>query len=99
MKKLSSFLIAILLSLAAVAQPPTEATVYKIELNLDKFHKQYRTGTVFTIIGGAIAVAGIAAIAQDNDQPGLLYAGGALLTIGGLIHIDSHKYLSRKRKP
>lgn len=99
MKKLSSFIIAILLSLAAVAQPPTEATVNKIELSLDKMHRQYRTGTVFTTIGMALVFGGVASIASDNSQTGLLYAGGILMTIGGVIHIDSHKFLSKKRKP
>ena len=99
MKKLLLLLFIVALSLSVNAQPPTEATVYKIELNLDKMHRQYRTGTVFTTIGLALAVAGIASVAQDNDQPGLLYTGGMLITIGGVIHMDSHKFLSKKRKP
>jgi hypothetical protein len=100
MKKLSLILMAMMIWMSSFAQVNhSDSTLQKIELNLDKMHKQYRTGTVFMGIGAMVVISGIAAISQDSEtEPAILYMGGLVLSIGGIIHIDSHKFLNRKRR-
>lgn len=100
MKKLTTlFLVLALASSNLAAQTQTDFDVQQINLNLDKFHKEYRTGTVFVGIGAAIVLTGIAAISQDSEtEPAILYMGGVILSIGTVIHIDSHKFLNPKRR-
>ena len=71
--------------------------VESINLHLDKAHKQYRTGTV--LIAAGLILNGVSVL-MDPDQPkgavgGL---GGLLVLTGGIIHIDSHKFIGRTRR-
>lgn len=100
MKKLTLLILLSFIGMTSNAQiTQQDSTLQKIELNLDKMHKQYRTGTVFVGIGAVICLAGIAAISQDSEtEPAILYMGGIVLSIGTVIHLDSHKFLNKKRR-
>jgi hypothetical protein len=75
-----------------------QESIDRINLNLDKAHKQYRTGTVLIVVG--LALNGAAVLAgNDNDGRGFIAGlGGIAILGGGLVHIDSHKYIGRTRK-
>lgn len=66
-----------------------------MQYNLFRSHQEYRTGTVM-IVGGLLAVAASVA-ASDADLPSkeIGYFGAAFLTVGCVIHIDSHKWIGR----
>lgn len=77
----------------------TEKSIDDINLNLDKFHKEYKVGTVFNLVGGTVALVGIASLMNDSDQPpSAVYFGAFIMSVGTIIHIDSHKFLNPKRR-
>lgn len=68
-----------------------------IELSLQRSHSQFSTGTVFFVAG--LMIAGVALAADDADiAQKMSILGSGMMVIGGVIHIDSHKYLGRIRK-
>lgn len=73
------------------------ARIDHINLQLERSHRQYRSGTVLVIAG--LALNGIAAMAgSNNDGRGFIAGFGGLLALTGtIIHIDSHKYIGRTR--
>lgn len=76
-----------------------EKSIEDINLNLDKFHKEYRTGTVFTAIGTVVMIAGVASLINDSDQePTAIYMGALFVSVGTVIHFDSHKFFNPKRR-
>lgn len=76
-----------------------EKSIEEINLNLNKFHKEYRTGTAFTAIGTIVMIAGVASLINDSDQePNAIYLGGLFVCVGTVIHFDSHKFLNPKRR-
>lgn len=91
---MKTILIAVLL-ISASAQAQTDSTTHQIQLNLAKCHKEYRTGTILMVMGILATVAGIQAQSSDMGGKKLIYAGAGLATIGGVIHIDSHKWIAR----
>lgn len=58
-------------------------------------HKEFKTGTGLLIAGVIISGIGGAFLAGDNiGLPIVLCSVGSILTIvGGILHIDSHKYI------
>lgn len=78
------------------ADTTSDARIEHINLQLDKAHKQYRTGTVLVVTG--IILNGFALL-MDPDQPSGFVTGlGSLFLLGGgIVHIDSHKYIGRTR--
>lgn len=76
-----------------------QAGQYKIELNLQKANEQYSSGTLLLGIGVATSVIG-AMLHTQSDDPGpagtsLMIGGGATALVGGIIQIDSHKWIGR----
>lgn len=64
-----------------------------------KSHKQFRTGTL-VMIGGLVASAvGVFVVSEhasdpaNADKPALLAVGIGLTAVGGIIQIDSHKWI------
>lgn len=84
-----------LLLLSASAQAQTDSTTHQIQLNLDKCHQEYKTGTIMTLVGLLAVAAGIQAESSDMGGKEFIYAGAAFMTIGTVIHIDSHKWIGR----
>lgn len=67
-----------------------------INLQLDKSHRQYRTGTYLVVAG--LAVNGLALLAGENGGGGFLAGFGSLFLVAGTaVQIDSHKYIGRTR--
>lgn len=73
-----------------------------IQLNLNKAHKQFSTGTLMVLTGAILTTAGAILTARDNDATSkaknnnaLLYVGAAMTTTGVVIQIDSHKWIGR----
>jgi hypothetical protein len=92
-------LILILSLFASTVQAQQETiSIQDMQYNLFRSHQEYRTGTVM-IVGGLLAVAASVA-AKDADLPSkeIGYFGAAFLTIGCVIHIDSHKWIGRAGK-
>jgi hypothetical protein len=63
-----------------------------LQLNLHKAHREFRTGTIFYAVG-----LGLTVLAAGSDRPsdGLILIGTGFLIAGGVLHIDSHKYIGR----
>ena len=65
-----------------------------INLQLDKSHRQYRTGTYLVVAG--LAINGLALLAGNDGGGGFLTGFGSLFLITGTaVQIDSHKYIGR----
>lgn len=77
-----------------------EQDVQDIKLHLHLAHKQYKTGTIFLFGGIATSVLGSYLFA-DGAAGGknLMLIGSGMSLLGGLIHIDSHKYFGRAGVP
>lgn len=78
-----------------------------IQVNLERSHKQFSTGTLFLI--GGIVTSAMTAITYDRGvnssdfgrgkfNPALVYVSAGLFTIGTVIQIDSHKWIGRAGK-
>lgn len=77
----------------------------QIQFNLSKAHKRYSLGTMFIISGTALSITG--AILHERNiryqkdldgntpNPYMLMAGGAILTAGVVLQIDSFKFIGR----
>ena len=92
---MKNFIILLLLAGSVQAQTADTLTIQDMQYNLFRSHQEYRTGTVM-IVGGLLAVAASVA-ASDADLPAkeIGYLGSAFLTVGCVIHIDSHKWIGR----
>lgn len=98
--KTLTLLLAILLSplsnFAQWADTTAHARIDHINLQLDKSHRQYRTGTYLVVAG--LALNGLGLIAGSEGGGGFLAGFGSLFLIAGTaVHIDSHKYIGRTR--
>lgn len=70
----------------------------RINLNLERAHRQYQTGTILMSIGAAINFVSLIG-GVDQGGAGFMRGVGTLAMVtGGVIHIDSHKYIGRTRK-
>jgi len=97
-------LLCLCLSLSTQAQvtmPTDTERIARIEDSMTAFHKEYNTGTWVAVCGVALVALHYITVAQDNglEQPILGYAGGLMLCTGGVIMIDSHKYLNVSKIP
>ena len=100
MKKVILTLFLIWLSKTGNAQM-VDSTIIKrldnIELNLKRSHDAYRGGTILVLTG--MLITGLSFAMDDAEMSGsVAFVGGGMMTIGGILHIDSHKYLGRIRK-
>lgn len=77
------------------ADTTTHARIDHINLQLDKSHKQFKTGTFLVIVG--LAFNGAAALATDDGRGFIAGLGSLLVLSGAIVHIDSHKYIGRTR--
>lgn len=79
----------------------------EVQLKTDKFHQQFKTGTIFMIAGIATSVAGLIIWdRQKNDNSRdldpnstsakTILLGGLMVTAGVVIQIDSHKYFKKR---
>lgn len=72
---------------------------YQTDFYLQKAHEQYSSGTLILGIGVATAAIGtvlhISSTENNNPAKGLMIAGGATTVVGGIIQIDSHKWIGR----
>jgi|SanBayMetagenome_1026888.scaffolds.fasta_scaffold24768_1 hypothetical protein len=99
MKLLITLLLTLTMFSASAQWADTTAhqRIDHINLQLDKAHRQYRTGTFLVTAG--LVMNGLALIAGENGGGGFLAGFGSLFLIGGtVVHIDSHKYIGRTRK-
>lgn len=72
-----------------------------IQLNLAKSHKQFSTGSTLLLIGALATGAYIHSLKSQDEMPILLAVGSGMALAGGVIQIDSHKWIGkggRKRK-
>lgn len=79
-----------------------DIAINAMHYNMTKAHKQFRTGTYMMIAGTVATIIGTMVLSEqaidgnnNRDQPTLLYVGAGLMTAGGVIQIDSHKWLGR----
>lgn len=98
MKTLLTIILTLTMFSASAQWADTTAReqVAHINLQLDKAHKQYRTGTFLVVTG--VVLNGFALL-MDPDQPSgfVTGLGSVFLLAGGVIQIDSHKYIGRTR--
>lgn len=74
-----------------------QESIDRINLNLDKSHRQYRTGTY--LVAAGLAINGLAVLAGPDGGRGFLTGFGSIFLLAGtVVHIDSHKYIGRTRK-
>lgn len=92
---MKNLIILLLLAGSVQAQTADTLTIQDMQYNLFRSHQEYRTGTVM-IVGGLLAVAAsVAAANADLPSKEIGYFGAAFLTVGCVIHIDSHKWIGR----
>jgi hypothetical protein len=80
-----------------------ESNQKHIQFNLDKCHKQFRTGLLLGIAGTALTLFGAHIDSQrltdktiDNNKPtGLVTIGSIITSVGAIVIIDSHKFIGR----
>ena len=78
------------------ADTTSSARIDHINLQLERSHRQYRTGTYLVVAG--LALNGLGLIAGSEGGGGFLAGFGSLFLIAGTaVHIDSHKYIGRTR--
>lgn len=99
MKKIL-LLTALCFTLQVKAQDFTQVktTQDNIQLNLGKCHKEYKTGTILQITGMLIGGMGVALLSTDKESQEaapLMYFGATFLTIGCVVHLDSHRFIGR----
>lgn len=92
MKKL---IIALLLSTSAQAQTPDTLTIQDMQYNLYRSHQEFRSGTIISLLGALAVLASIQAKNSDMAIPELTYAGAGMITVGTVLHLDSHKWIGR----
>lgn len=90
MKKL---IIALLLSSSVQAQDTL--TIQDMQYNLYRSHQEFRSGTIISLLGALAVLASIQAKNSDMAIPELTYAGAGMITVGTVLHIDSHKWIGR----
>lgn len=75
----------------------TQNELIYVQANLSKFQKQYRTGTIITFVGGAVATGGLITTinTETTNYQYLLVIGGIISTIGFIMQIDSHKWIGK----
>lgn len=98
MKTLITLLLTLTMFSASAqwADTTSSARIDYINLQLDKAHKVYRSGTYLVVAG--LAINGLGLIAGSDNGGGFLAGLGTLAIMGGtIIHIDSHKYIGRTR--
>ena len=93
MKKL---IIALLLSSTVQAQDPL--SIQDMQYNLYRSHQEFKSGTLLTLVGVLAIITSMEAKRADMAIPELGYIGGGLITIGTVLHIDSHKWIGRSGK-
>lgn len=96
MKKL--IIILTLFASTAQAQQRDTLTIQDMQYNLFRSHQEYRTGTVLSLIGLLAVTASIAAKDAEMPTKELTWIGGGMIAVGGIIQIDSHKWIGRAGK-
>jgi hypothetical protein len=96
MKKL--ILILSLFASTSQAQQRDTLTIQDMQYNLYRSHQEYRTGTVVSILGLLAILASVEAKNSEMPLPELGYIGAGMVTVGGIIQIDSHKWIGRAGK-
>lgn len=92
MKKL---IIALLLTSSAQAQTTDTLTIQDMQYNLYRSHQEFKSGTILSLLGVLAVLTSIEAKRSDMAIPELGYIGGGLITIGTVLHLDSHKWIGR----
>lgn len=73
--------------------------ITNIETHLTSFYKANKTSQLFIFAGPIISLVGILMYKPTSNEPNLLpFIGGACSVIGGVIYLDSYKYLNFDRK-
>ncbi len=67
---------------------------------MNAHYNQYSAGTLVQIVGATITAAGILTSTGDNKDasPYIVAAGGAVMIVGAVFHIRSHRYFSKRKK-
>lgn len=75
-----------------------DSKIDKIELNLTQFHHETRRSQFFMYVGTMLTLYGAFNQPSNNKPNYLLFAGCLSNFIGGVIYLDSFKYLNFKHK-
>lgn len=74
-----------------------EKRVDRIQINIEKYHRQTMTGIWFTAAGAAVLLWSTT-VTSETQQQGGAYAGAALSFVGLINIIDANKYWRRASK-
>lgn len=79
-----------------------DLAINSIHYNMDKSHKQFRTGSMFLLAGLVASAVGTFVVNNNTpddpkniNKPVLLSVGIGLTAVGGIIQLDSHKWIGR----
>lgn len=70
-----------------------ETSVNRINTNMERHHKQHLQGVAYFSVGVIASVLYAWKADQGEKIPALAIAGGSFITLGGVMMIDSHKWL------
>lgn len=74
-----------------------EARQDLVQTNLNRGHRQFRTGTAMMVVG--VLLTGLSYAVSEKGSVGsnqaLAIAGGTLIGLGGIIQIDSHRFTGK----
>lgn len=106
MKKITLFILAFTFCMNySHAQKATRLTdsiqiqrISAIEYNLTEYYKENRTSQKMLFVGSALFIAGYFLGASSDLYNPLLISGGVCSLVGGVVYLDSFKWLNSKPK-
>lgn len=73
-----------------------DLAIENIHFNMQESHKEFKTGTMAMIAGILLTSVGSHLYSTGSlETPTVTYAGIALTGVGGLLHINSHRFIGR----
>lgn len=94
-------IILLLLIATSCSGQTLEQRIGAIEAALDSSHQEFKSGTVCIAAGSTLALVGALLPVKGGEwdywKITSVSFGSALLTLGTVLYIDSHKYLGRLR--
>ena len=94
-------IILLLLIATSCSGQTLEQRIGAIEAALDSSHQEFKSGTVCIAAGSTLALGGALLPVKGGEwdywKITSVSFGSALLTLGTVLYIDSHKYMGRLR--